>query len=256
MSMRVLVTNDDGIDAAGLRTLAAVALGAGLDIVVAAPHSEFSGASASLTALGTEGDLVVHERQLSGLAGVRALGVEAAPAFIAFAAMHGAFGPPPELLLSGVNHGPNTGHAVLHSGTVGAALTGVSLGCRALAVSMTSAAPSHLHTASHVAELALGWLLAAEPADRFALSINVPDVPLAQLRGIQPARLATFGAVQASVAETGEGFVKLTIAEVDAEYEPGTDAALLLQGWATATALAAPCEASNVDLSGLTRPIP
>ena len=105
-----------------------------------------------------------------------------------------------------VRRGPNTGHAVLHSGTVGAALTGVTLGCRALAVSMASAAPTHLHTASHVAELALGWLLAAEPADRFVLTINVPDVPVAQLRRIQSARLAAFGAVQASVAETGESF--------------------------------------------------
>jgi 5'-nucleotidase len=250
--MRALVTNDDGIDAAGLRTLAGVAIEAGLDVVVAAPHTEFSGASASLTALGAEGNLVVHERPLAGLGGVRALGVEAAPAFITFAAMHGAFGPPPELLLSGVNHGPNTGHAVLHSGTVGAAFTGATLGCRALAVSMATPEPVHFDTAANVARRALAWLLASDHDHRFVLSINVPDVPPDQLNGIRPARLAAFGAVQASVAEEGEGFVKLTIAPITADYEAGTDAALLLDGWATATALTAPSEATNIDLSALT----
>jgi 5'-nucleotidase len=250
--MRALITNDDGIDADGLRTLAGVAVEAGLDVVVAAPHTEFSGASASLTALGAEGNLIVHERPLVGLGGVRALGIEAAPAFITFAAMHGAFGPPPDLLLSGVNHGPNTGHAVLHSGTVGAAFTGLTLGCRAMAVSMATPQPVHFDTAADVARRALTWLLASDGDQQFVLSINVPDIPLGQLKGIRPARLAAFGAVQASVAEEGEGFVKLTIAPITADYEAGTDAALLLEGWATATALAAPCEASTIDLSAFT----
>lgn len=254
--MRALVTNDDGIDAAGLRTLAAVAVDAGLDVVIAAPHAEFSGASASLTALGTDGRLLVHDRSIDGLDGVRAVGVEAAPAFITFAAVHGAFGPVPDLVLSGVNHGPNTGHAVLHSGTVGAALTAATQGRRALAVSMASEAPVHLDTAAAVARRALRWLLAADTGDPFALSVNVPDVALPELRGLRPARLAAFGAVQASVAEVGEGFVTLTIAAVDAVHEPGTDAALLLDGWATATVLVGPCESPFADLSALAGPVP
>jgi 5'-nucleotidase len=253
--VRALVTNDDGIDTAGLLTLASVAIEAGLEVTVAAPHMEFSGASASLTALEGEGRLIVHERPLEGLGAVRALGVEAAPAFITFAALHGAFGPRPDLVLSGVNHGPNTGHAVLHSGTVGAALTGATYGCRGLAVSMaTAGAPAHLETAAEMARRSVAWLAGAAPKAAFVLSINVPDVPLQQLRGLRSARLAAFGAVQASVAEVGEGFVRLSIAPVEEDYAPGTDAALLLDSWATATALSGPCEATSIDLSSLAEP--
>src|SRR5687768_6804026 len=118
--MRVLVTNDDGIDSPGILALARAALEVGLDVTVAAPSWDSSGASASLTAVERDGRFLLSKETLPGLDGVRAFGVEAAPAFIVRAAVRGAFGPEPDLVLSGVNHGPNTGHAVLHSGTVGA----------------------------------------------------------------------------------------------------------------------------------------
>lgn len=248
--MRALVTNDDGILADGLATLARVAVDAGLEVVVAAPHQEFSGASASLTALEADGRIVVHERDLPGLGGVRALGVEAAPAFIALTAVRGGFGATPDLVLSGVNHGPNTGHAVLHSGTVGAALTAATYGYPALAVSMATATPTRWSTAAEVARQALAWLLSVDSGP-IVLNVNVPDVPLEGLRGLRPARLAAFGAVQTNVEEIGEGYVKLALSDVDAKHEPETDAALILEGWATATALTAPCEAVGVDLSKL-----
>lgn len=250
--MRALVTNDDGVEAMGLRTLARVAVDVGLDVVVAAPHREASGSSASLTALEADGRLLVHERQLQGLEGTPVRAVEAGPGFIALAAARGAFGPVPDLVLSGINHGPNTGHAVLHSGTVGAALTSATRGCRALAVSIAGARPEHFATAAEVARLALDWLLDTEGP--VVLNVNVPDVPVTELRGVRRATLAAFGAVQANVAEVGEGYVKLLFADVDAEREPGTDAALLADGWAAITALLAPCEATGVDLSALERP--
>jgi 5'-nucleotidase len=248
--VRALVTNDDGIDSTGLRTLVAAAVEAGLDVVVAAPHTEYSGSSASLTALEADGRLVVHKRELLDFAEVPAHGVEATPAFIVIAAAHGAFGARPDIVLSGVNHGPNTGHAVLHSGTVGATLTAATHGIPGLAVSLASAAPSQWATAGSVARQALSWMLQAD-LGTVVLNVNVPDVPPDRLRGLRPAGLASFGAVQTEVAETGEGFVTMTFAEVDAELEADTDAALLVDGWATATALRAPCHAADVDLSSL-----
>ena len=248
-SPRALVTNDDGIDAEGLRTLASVAVEAGLDVVVAAPHRESSGSSASLTALEKDGRLVVHERRLTGLNGVRALAVEANPGLIALTAARGAFGPPPDLVLSGVNHGRNTGHAVLHSGTVGAALTLSTHGCRALAVSLADGQAGHWNTAAEIARRALDWLL--QTGEVVALNLNVPDLPLAELRGLRWARLAAFGAAQTNVTEVGEGYVQLQMADVQAEHEAGTDAAFLAAGFATVTALRAPCEATGVDLSAL-----
>lgn len=102
--------------------------------------------------------------------------MRAAPALIAFASSYGACGDRPELVLSGINLGANTGHASLHSGTVGAALSAVTRGIPALAVSMASADPVHWDTAEEVCRVALQWIEEHLPQDRI-LNINVPDVP-------------------------------------------------------------------------------
>lgn len=238
--MRVLVTNDDGIDSPGLAVLAHVAANAGHDVVVAAPAHEYSGASASLTGQQRDGRLEVRPGQPPGLReGIEALGVRAAPGLIVFAASYGAFGEPPELVLSGVNLGANTGHATLHSGTVGAALSAATRGLPAMAASMASAEPRHWDTAEEVCRTALDWVTTERPR-RLILNVNVPDVPRDRLRGLRTADLADFGAVQAAVQERGEGWVTMTYQEVDAEYEPGTDAYLLARGWATASMLRIP----------------
>ena len=248
--MRALVTNDDGIESPGLHALAAVAVEAGLDVVVAAPHEERSGASASLVATRSDGRMLMRRIALEGL-DVPAFGVEATPAYITWVAVRGAFGDPFDLVLSGINKGPNTGHAVLHSGTVGAALTADAHGLSALAVSLSGPDPSHWDTAVSVAREVLGWLLDG-PRDRVVLNTNVPDVPLTELLGITRAPLASFGAVQADIAETGEGFVTLTFSDIDVSDEPESDAALQLDGWATVTPLSGPSERTDYSLGGLT----
>ena len=261
---RCLVTNDDGIRSEGVRVLAEVALEAGFEVVVAAPMQECSGASASITAVEEDGHFVVEPRTLPGLEDAcTVLAVGGLPAFIALTAMRGAFGPPPDIVLSGINNGPNTGYAVLHSGTVGAALTASTFGARAMAVSINvrtrtvsgaGIAPSALKTpcwatAAEFARRALPTLLEAEAGT--VLNINVPNIALDEVKGFEHARLARFGAVQTNVAERGEGYVKLALAEIDAEYEPGSDAALIAAGYATITPLQAVCEAAAAQrLSG------
>jgi 5'-nucleotidase len=251
--MRALITNDDGVQSAGIRTLTQVAVAMGLDVTVAAPATERSGSSAALSALREGRRLLVEEFRMQGVDGVRVLAVEASPAMIAFTGTRGAFGEPPDIVLSGINHGPNTGQAVLHSGTVGAALTAVSQGVPAMAISMATArTPDRWDTATQVAEHAVGWFLGNIdniPARPYVLNINVPDVPPDALRGIRPATLASFGAVQAHVGERGSGYVTMTLQEVPDEPAPGTDVALLREGWATATAVSAPVEDADVDLS-------
>ena len=249
--MRTLITNDDGIDSPGIRVLARVAVTAGLDVVVAAPGWDSSGASASLTAVEEDGAFLFEERRLDGLGGVPAFAVQAAPGFITAVAAAGAFGRPPDLVLSGINQGPNTGHAVLHSGTVGAALTASTRGARAMAVSMPVARPWEWDTAAAVADLALPWLVDA-PAG-VVLNVNVPNIPVNELRGIRRARLASFGAVQANVTEVGKGYVKMEYSGIDPRREPDSDAALVASGWACMTPLLAVCEAPEVDLSSLER---
>lgn len=248
--MRVLVTNDDGIASPGLTVLARVALDAGHDVVVAAPHRQYSGASAALTSQEEDGHLVLVTARPPGLPdGVESFGVKAAPALITFVASFGAFGPKPDVVMSGINLGANTGRATLHSGTVGAALSASSHGIRAMAVSIATADPQHWPTAGHIAALGLDWLV-RQPVDDRVLNLNVPDVALDRLRGLRGARLASFGAVQARVKEVGTGYVQLTYAGVDAAEEPGTDHYLLSRGWATATMVRAPV----ADDSGLVLP--
>ncbi|SRR6266702_118592 len=197
--MRALITNDDGIDSTGLHTLTRIA--AGLEVTVAAPYAERSGSSPALSALEADGRLLVQDRVLVGMPGVRAVAARASPALIVFLAAHGAFGSRPGIVLSGINNGPNTGQAVLHSGTVGAALTAQTHGIPALAISLASAEPAHWDTAATAAARALDWFL--RHADNpLAASVNVPDLPADKLRGLRDARLAPFGAVQATIRRT------------------------------------------------------
>jgi 5'-nucleotidase len=247
---RVLVTNDDGVESAGIRALAGVGVAAGLDVVVAAPSWDSSGASASLTAVEEHGRFLVDRRHWDDMPDVPVHAVEAAPAFIVRAGLQGAFGDPPDVVLSGVNIGQNTGTSVLHSGTVGAVLTAATHGCRGLAASLAMGGPLRWETAAAFVGRALAWLLDAP--DGVALNLNVPDVPVDEVAGLVRAHLSSAGVVQATVTEMGKGYVKMSYAEGDGHRESGSDAALLAAGFATVTPLLAPCEAGGVDTSALT----
>ncbi|MEE3920583.1 5'/3'-nucleotidase SurE [Micromonospora sp. BRA006-A] len=196
------MTNDDGVHAPGIRALARAAYERGMDVVVAAPEAEASGMSAALSAVTDDGRLVFRETELDGLPGVPAYAVAASPAYIAVLAglgVRAGAGP------AAVRHqrGANAGHAVLHSGTVGAALTAGNNGIRALAVSLdvlTAAAASagsggaaiavldsvddesrHWSSAAELAATLLPWLAGADPGT--VLNLNVPDRPADQVAG-------------------------------------------------------------------------
>lgn len=242
------MTNDDGVASAGIAVLATAAVDAGFEVTVAAPNWDSSGAAASLTAVEERGRVVVHDHAIEGVDG-RVVGVEAPPAFIVQAAVSGAFGPPPDVVLSGVNHGANTGHVVVHSGTVGAAFTAATYGLPGLAVSLAAGDAWRWDTARAALDGILPWLHGVDGT--LVLNLNVPAVAAADLRGIVEARLARFGAVQANVTEAGSGWVQLAYEPAGGDREPGTDAALLDDGYATLTPLVAVCEAHRVDLTGI-----
>lgn len=247
--MLALVTNDDGIDSDGLRVLAEAAVAAGLDVLVAAPATEYSGASAAMASVRTEGQLAVHERVMEGVDARRVVAVEASPAFIVFAALGRVFDERPDVILSGINIGPNTGHNVLHSGTVGAALTGGSHGVPSVAISMAAAQPRHWDTAAAVAERVIRRV--ARSDEPVVLNVNVPDVPPERLKGLRPAPLAPYGAVQARLVDAGQGMTRLAFEELPVDRVGRTDASLLAEGWATVTALRGIGEDSTVDLDGV-----
>jgi len=246
-----LVTNDDGIGSPGLCALAEAARHAGLDVVVAAPAEEASGSSAAITGQSiavtgrvSAGRIQVQRRELDRLPDVPAFAVHGAPGLIALIAAHGAFGPAPDLVLSGINRGANIGRAILHSGTVGAALTGGVNGARGLAVSLdVGLHPATLHweTAARVVAEVIPRLV-AEPAGT-VYNLNVPNVLASDPVEVCEASLAPFGIVQTTMTELDDENVRLAVRELPEEPEPGSDAALLLAGCAPLTSIVAVREA-------------
>lgn len=248
--MLAVVTNDDGIDSAGLRVLAAAGVSAGLDVLIAAPHIERSGFGTGLTSMAANGKLLLVEQPLEGLPNTRSYAIEASPAMIALIACRGGLGVKPDIVLSGINHGPNTGQFLMHSGTAGAALTAINQGVPGLALSINKRDPEHWDTAAHVAGQAIAWFLAHLQTDAI-LNINIPDIPLSEYRGMRPATLAAQGAVSADLVEFGEGHVTMTFQRESLPPDPASDSTLLRQGYATATAVRNATVAPGVDLSGI-----
>jgi 5'-nucleotidase len=243
---RALVTNDDGIDSPGLSLLATAAVDAGFDVLVAAPSWDSSGASAALTGVQEDGRIRAERGRWIDPS-VAAISVEAAPAMITLAALRGAFGHPPDIVLSGINRGRNTGAAILHSGTVGAALTAANHGVTALAVSVDSDEPMRLARPPSVVSHVVAWLSDHRP--HCALNLNLPPHEIDATELIV-APLASVGAVQTSVTDSGEGFLHVTYAEARPP-EPGTDAALLAEGRAVITPLSPVGFATDVDIDSL-----
>lgn len=245
-----LITNDDGIDSPGLRHLAAAAVEAGLRVIVAAPAEQSSGSSAAITAAEDEGRILLEKREIAGLEGLPAYAVEAAPALIALMATQKAFGEVPDLVLSGINRGANVGQVILHSGTVGAALTGSINGTRAMAVSLDvplDTEQPHWETASALAAGLIPFLL-GQP-EGTTLNLNVPAGPLEPLPDYRAASLASFGMVQTTVTQDEERHFRRSITEVTSAPDPGSDAHLLASGYATVTALKSVFEDPALTLS-------
>ena len=247
--MRALITNDDGIDSPGIRILAQVAVAAGLDVTIAAPDGERSGTSAMMSALEAGGRLVAEERKLDGLEDVPTLAVRATPAMIAFVAVHGGFGGRPDIVLAGINRGPNLGRAILHSGTVGAALTAASAGIKAMAFSLARDASVHWDTAGIVSARALDWYL-PRAVPSVVINLNVPDRPAGEVHGLRAARLEAYGAAKVTVGELNEGYVPVTFAQLD-QGTADSDWSLVRDGWATVTAVHGIGETTEVDLGTL-----
>jgi 5'-nucleotidase len=232
--VRVLITNDDGVEAPGLAALAGAISAAGHDTFVVAPSIERSGSGAAIGQLHRSGPIAWTEAKWEDVPGLPVHGIDVPPAAAVYAGCLGAFGDPPDVVASGVNPGLNYGHLVLHSGTVGAALTAASLGIPALAVSIQWAEEERFDTAAVIAASALDWLVSA-PGPAPALNLNVPNVALSEVRGIREAELATFNENWHAIALDGE--VLLEYIGHASDPTDGTDLALVLQGYAAVTVL-------------------
>lgn len=231
---RVLVTNDDGVDAPGIACLAQAVADVGLTPVVVAPDGNSSGAGTGIGLPDIGAGLPL--RPATALPGAHA--IAGPPGLAVLTSALGAFGPAHDLVVSGVNAGSNTGHSVIHSGTVGAALTAQTFGCSGLAVSLAPGADGwRWDTAGVVARLMVAWLV-EQASTGLVLNVNVPALPLEAIRGISWATLAPFGHIRvASVNEAGDAVEFGVHGEGDDGGAPGSDHALLQEGHVTVTAL-------------------
>jgi 5'-nucleotidase len=225
MSVRVFVTNDDGGRAPGLAALVEEVTAVYPRAVVMASATECGDYGTSLRREGW----ARRTSSLDGSAPADPLEFQATPALLVKAACQGVFGPPPDVVVAGVNYGPNVGRETLHSGTVGAVLAALNLGVPALALSLDDVHSTggqedglmHWQTASALAVPLIDWL--SRTPSPAALSVNVPNRPSAELTGVRPARLAGTG-------------VRLAHTDPPAA---DTDVALLTAGYVTISALVA-----------------
>lgn len=177
--MHILVSNDDGYQAPGIRALAAEMRQLG-QVTVVAPDRDRSGASNSLTL-----DQPIRAVEIDD--GVYR--VEGTPTDCVHLALTGLLDDDPSMVVSGINAGANMGDDVLYSGTVAAATEGRFLGLPALAISLCSFDARHYATAARVASVLVQRLLNDPlPADTI-LNVNVPDLPWSALRGFEATRL-------------------------------------------------------------------
>lgn len=190
--MRILLTNDDGIDSVGLHVLARSMRDFG-DVVIAAPDSEYSGASAAIGALNLMHPRV-ERRSVEGID--ESWAVTGPPALCVMFSRLGVFGEPFDLVVSGINPGANVGRSVYHSGTVGAAVTARTGGIHGIAVSQavdnwgvegqsweSVVLNQRWETAAQVAAITVKGFLADPPADPSVLNVNVPNRTFDDLKG-------------------------------------------------------------------------
>jgi 5'-nucleotidase len=178
----------------------------------------------------------VEPYAIPGLPGVEAYAVGGPPALCVLTARLGGFGDPCDVVVSGINPGANTGRAVLHSGTVGAALTAANFGASGLAVSLHTGEPMQWATAAEHATAALEWLRGAPV--RTVVNLNVPDLPPDGVRGVRWASLAPFGTVRAAIAESDQpGRLQMELRATGEELPPDSDTALVHAGYAAITLL-------------------
>ncbi|MBB3231185.1 5'/3'-nucleotidase SurE [Halomonas stenophila] len=225
---RLLLSNDDGVHAPGLRALHD-ALSAHARLRVVAPDRDKSGASNSLT--------LIRPLALSALEN-GFYSVDGTPADCVYLGVNGVWEERPDLVISGINHGGNLGDDVLYSGTVAAAMEGRNLGMTAIAMSLVG--NRHFDTAGRVAASLVGAADQLSLPPRSLLNVNVPDLPWSELQGFRVTRLGYRGpAARPLEVQDPRGRKRYWIAPVgeNADDGPDTDFAAVEAGFVSITPL-------------------
>ncbi len=230
--MKILVSNDDGYRSRGIRLLREALSGLG-DVTVVAPDRNRSGASNSLT---LDVPLRVFESE------PHVYYVQGTPTDCVHLAITGVFDYEHDMVVSGINDGANLGDDVLYSGTVAAAIEGRFLGLPAVAVSLCTAPDeeAHFETAAQVARQLVEQLLKSPIEPTLILNVNVPNLPIARLRGFRSTRLGYRHRSEPIVpAHDPRGRPVYWVGPAGPQQDagPGTDFEAIAQGWVSVTPL-------------------
>ena len=226
--MHILISNDDGYRAPGIRCLAE-AVASVARVTVVAPDRDRSGASNSLTL-----DTPLRARQ----AGNGFTYVEGTPTDCVHLAITGLLDDEPDMVVSGINAGANLGDDVIYSGTVAAAMEGRFLGLPAIAVSLVSGQPEHYDTAARVVLDVLARIRCEPVPANTILNINVPDLPYADLQGMQVTRLGHRHKSEPVICQTdprGRPIYWVGPAGSEQDAGPGTDFHAVRHGYVSIT---------------------
>src|SRR5574344_1083901 len=228
--MHILISNDDGVFAPGLMALHEAVKDLA-DCQVIAPDRDRSGASSSLTL-----DQPLYPKSLAN----GFVGVNGTPTDCVHLGINGYFAQSFDLVLSGINLGANLGDDVLYSGTVAAALEGRFLKRPAFAFSLVSRHTTHLPTASWFARQFIEGQHRLNLPPHSVLNVNIPNLPLDEIRGIKLTRLGhrtRAAAPVKSVNPRGKTGYWLAAVGLEVDGEEGTDFHAIKQGYVTVTPL-------------------
>ena len=226
--MHILISNDDGVFAPGLMALHEAVKDLA-DCQVIAPDRDRSGASSSLTL-----DQPLYPKSLAN----GFVGVNGTPTDCVHLGINGYFAQSFDLVISGINLGANLGDDVLYSGTVAAALEGRFLKRPAFAFSLTSRSPEHLPTAAHIARQLIQQQQAFNLPAPSILNVNIPNLPLTEIKGIKLTRLGHRLHAKPPVKfvnPRGKEGYWLSVAGGIEDGGEGTDFAAVQQGYVSVT---------------------
>ncbi len=228
--MKLLLSNDDGVHAAGLHALH-TELNKHHEITVIAPDRNCSGAS---NALSLTNPLRIQQMQSGFYA------VNGTPSDCVHVGLNSFLKEEPHMVVSGINHGANLGDDVIYSGTVAAATEGRYMGLPAVAVSLCSYQGGHFETAAVMAARIIAHLQAHPlPPDQI-LNINVPNLPLEDIKGIKVTRQGRRHRAESMVRDTDPfGREIFWYGPVGQEQDagPGTDFHAIANGYVSVTPL-------------------
>jgi len=179
--MKLLISNDDGISSMGIRTLANTLAAAGHDVTVVCPDRERSATGHGLT---------LHQPIRAEIVEsvfhptIKAWACDGTPSDCVKLALWALLDSPPDLVLSGINHGSNLGTDVLYSGTVSAAMEGVIEGIPSVAFSLTSFSAKDFQPAANFAKTLVAQLAEKPLPDLMLLNVNVPPVKEEEIAGV------------------------------------------------------------------------